>query len=70
MGDWIDVVVVSIHNNKITQSELAEKYGCKREFINRLLNRAINPPKDAEERVMGAIEAILAERASKQAVEA
>ena len=62
MEKWIDNAIILIHRNKITQTDVAEKYGCKREFINRILNGKVDPPKDAEWRIMTAINEIISER--------
>ena len=59
---WIDDVVILTHRNKISQADIAEKYGCHREFINRILNGKVSPPKDAKERIMNAIDEIISER--------
>jgi transcriptional regulator with XRE-family HTH domain len=62
MEKWIENVIVLLHRHKITQKEIAEKYGCKREYINRILNGKETPPKGAEQRIMSAINEIIQER--------
>ena len=43
---------------KITQKEIAEKYGCRRENINLILNRNLSP-KGAKEKILNAIDEII-----------
>lgn len=66
MDNWIDNAVVLMHRHKITQTTVAEKYGCQREFINRILNGKAEPPKGAEERILNAINEIIAERTEEK----
>ncbi len=59
LGDWIAEVVGKMHVYKISQDELAEKMGVRREHINKILNGRI-APKGAEERITAALDAIIA----------
>lgn len=61
MAEWIGVAVGKMHMHKITQAALAEKLGVRRDYLNRIL-AGKHEPKGIEERVMGAIAAIIAER--------
>lgn len=62
MEDWIDKAVVIMHRQRITQTEVAKKYGCTREFINKVLNRTKKAPINADVRIMTAIRQIIDER--------
>ncbi|MBQ8768844.1 MAG: hypothetical protein IJZ15_04270 [Oscillospiraceae bacterium] len=62
MENWIADVVGKMHIHKISQSELADYYGCSREFMNRVLNGAIVPPKGAKERILTAIDDLIARK--------
>lgn len=66
MEAWIDNAIILLHRNKISQAEIAVKYGCQREFINRILNGKVAPPKGAEQRILNAINEIIAERTSEK----
>lgn len=58
MENWIAVAVGKMHVHKITQSELAEKIGIRRDYLNRILNGKIMP-NNAEQRIMSAIDDIV-----------
>ena len=60
--DWIDEVNVKCKRFKITQSDIANKYGCRRENINIILNRTVKPPKGAKEKILTAIDEIIASK--------
>lgn len=62
MEKWIAEVVGKMHIHKISQSDLADCYGCSREFINRILNGAIAPPKEAKERIEQSIDRLIASK--------
>lgn len=62
MAVWIDKVIVKMHRHKITQKEIADKYGCNREFMNRILNGAVAVPKGAKEKIETAIDEIIASK--------
>ena len=51
-----------MHRHKITQKEIADKYGCNREFMNRILNGAVAVPKGAKEKIETAIDEIIASK--------
>ena len=59
MQKWIATAVGMMHIHGITQSQLAEKLGVRREHVNKILNGAENP-KDAKERIEGAIKELIA----------
>lgn len=59
MQKWIATAVGMMHIHGITQSQLAEKLGVRREYVNKILNGAENP-KDAKERIEGAIKELIA----------
>lgn len=59
--DWIDEATIKMKRYKITQKEIAEKYGCRRENINLILNRNLSP-KGAKEKILNAIEEIIASK--------
>lgn len=61
MENWIGIAVGKMHVNKISQSQIAKTLGVRRDYINRILN-GTETPKNAEERIMTAIDAIIAER--------
>ena len=61
MEQWIADVVGKMHINKITQSQLAEKMGVTNDYIWMILNGK-KTPKDAESRIMTAINDIISER--------
>ena len=60
MENWIADVVGKMHSHKISQIDLAERYGCSREFMNRILNGAVSPPREAKERILTAIDDLIA----------
>ncbi len=62
MESWIAEAVGKMHIYKISQMDLADRYGCSREFMNRILNGAVPPPKEAKERIMTAIDALIASK--------
>ena len=66
MEAWIDNAIILLHRNKISQAEIAVKYGCQSEFINRILNGKVAPPKGAEQGSPIAINEIIAEGTSEQ----
>ena len=57
--DWIDETILKMKRYRITQAEIAEKYGCRRENINLILNRR-SLPKGSKEKILKAIEEIIA----------
>ena len=46
----------------ITQKEIAENYPCSREMINRILRGKEKPPKGAKEKILTAIDEIIASK--------
>lgn len=61
MENWIAEVVGKMHVNKIKQTELAEKMGIRRDYLNKILN-GFDKPANAEERIMKALDELIAER--------
>ena len=59
--DWIDRVNVKTKRFKITDTDIAKKYGCRREHINLILNRH-TLPKGAKKKILSAIDEIIAEK--------
>ena len=59
MEKWIATAVGMMHIYGITQSQVAEKMGVRREHINKILNGALKP-KGAKERVESAIKELIA----------
>lgn len=62
MESWIAEVVGKMHVHKISQDELAEKVGVRREHINKILNGKL-APKGAKERITTAINELIAAKA-------
>ena len=62
MPEWIGRVVGLMHQYKISQSELAEHIGIRRDYLNKILN-GITLPKKAEMRITLAVNEIIAKRA-------
>lgn len=58
---WIATVVGKMHVNKIKQTELAEKLGIRRDYLNKILNGA-DRPANAEERITKALDELIVER--------
>ena len=65
MDNWIDKAIVDMHKHRITQTDVAQKCGCTREFINKVLNRTKKAPTTAETRITTAINQIIEERNRK-----
>jgi DNA-binding Xre family transcriptional regulator len=61
MANWIADVVGKMHVHKITQTELANKLGIRREQINRILNSS-ETPANAEERICKALDELIASK--------
>ena len=61
MEHWIAQVVGKMHVNKITQIEVAKKMGVCNDYVSMILTGK-KSPKDAEQRINDAIDAIIAER--------
>ena len=59
--EWTGEVVGSLHTNRITAKELAEKLGWNPKYLSQVLNGR-DKPKGAEEKVRGALAAIIEER--------
>ena len=61
MQNWISQVVGKMHVNKITQIEVAKKMGVCNDYVSMILTGK-KSPKDAEQRINDAIDAILSDR--------
>lgn len=61
MDSWIETAIGKMHINKITQVELAQYMGYTRSYISSILIGRRKPPQ-AKERILGAINEIIAER--------
>ncbi len=61
MANWIADVVGKMHVHKITQTELANKLGIRREQLNRILNSS-GTPANAEERILKALDELIKEK--------
>lgn len=59
--EWTGEVVGSLHTNRITAKELAEELGWHPKYLSQVLNGR-DKPKGAEEKVRGALAAIIKER--------
>lgn len=59
--EWTGEIVGSLHTNRITAKELAEKMGWHPKYLSQVLNGR-DKPKGAEEKVRGALAAIIEER--------
>jgi transcriptional regulator with XRE-family HTH domain len=58
LDKWIAEAVGKMHIFGISQSELAEKIGIRREHLNRILNGKENP-KEASNKILSAIDEII-----------
>lgn len=63
MDKWIAEAVGKMHIFGISQSELAEKIGIRREHLNRILNGKENP-KEASNKILLAIDEIIEAKTS------
>ena len=61
MDNWIAVAIGKMHINNIKQDDVASKMGIRRDYLNKILNGK-NFPKDAETRIMSAIDEIIREK--------
>ena len=61
MDEWIAEAIGKMHINKTTQVELAQYMGYTRSYISSILIGRRKPPQ-AKERILGAINEIIAER--------
>lgn len=61
MEQWIAVAVGKMHINKISQSQLAKKMNVGKDYICLILNGK-KKPKNAEERILSAIDELIAEK--------
>lgn len=58
MDKWIATMVGQMHINGITQSELAQELGIRRDYLNKILNGK-KSPKNAKEKFEAALENLL-----------
>lgn len=61
MENWIAEAVGTMHINKITQNDIAKHMNVTPDYISMIL-RGVKTPKNAEERIMAAIDDIISER--------
>ena len=61
MDTWIETAIGKMHINKITQIELADYLGVTNDYVSMILNGR-RSPKGAEERILTAIDEIIASR--------
>ena len=61
MDNWIETAVGKMHINKITQIELADCLGVTNDYVSMILNGR-RSPKGAKERILTAIDEIIASR--------
>lgn len=61
MDSWIANAVGKMHVNKISNIDVAKKLNFTVEYVSMILNGK-KTPKDAETRIMSAIDEIIAER--------
>ena len=61
LENWIAAVVGKMHVHKIKQSELAEKLGVRRDYLNKILN-GFEKPANAKERVTKALDELIASK--------
>ena len=59
MDDWIAGIVGKMHVHNISQNELAEHLGVRRDYINKILNGR-RAPKDAESKISAAVDELIA----------
>ena len=65
MKDWTAKAVALMHTNRITQIELSEKLGVTNDYVSMIL-LGKKTPKNAEERIMSAINEIISERKGEE----
>lgn len=58
---WIDEAIVKMHRNKITQIMLAKHLSVTNDYIS-MIFRGVKNPKKAKEKILKAIDEIIAER--------
>jgi transcriptional regulator with XRE-family HTH domain len=61
VSKFTEIAFVLMKRNKLTQSQVAEKYGCTREYINRILNGNVSASADVQEKILSAIDEIIKE---------
>lgn len=58
---WIGIVAGKMHMHRITQTELANKLGIRRDYLNKILN-GIEKPSNAKERITKALDDLIASK--------
>ena len=61
MEKWIATVVGKMHLHRITQTELANEIGIRRDYLNKILNGSGNPA-NAKERISKALDELIASK--------
>lgn len=62
MGSWVAEVIGRMHVHKITQAELAEQVGVRRDHLNKVLNGKKNDEK-IRDRIVVALDEMIAAKA-------
>ena len=62
MSRTLEKAFVLMKRHKITQTQVAEKYGCTREYINRAINGGVSVSKEIQNKILSAIDDIIKER--------
>lgn len=61
MKSWISGVIGKMHIHKITQQQLADKVGIRRDYLNKILN-GHKCPANAKDRITLAVDELVKER--------
>jgi hypothetical protein len=61
LAQWMGEIVGQMHNNKISQSQLADRLGIRREYVSVILN-GHRCPAGAEARFRAAVNELIAEK--------
>lgn len=64
MEMWISGVVGKMHVHKVTQTELADKIGIRRDYLNKILG-GIEKPANARVRIETALDELIKEKEGK-----
>lgn len=62
---WTGELIGRMHNNRVTNDDLARELGITKAYISMILNGARKPPQ-AESKLNAAVDAIIARRALNQ----
>jgi transcriptional regulator with XRE-family HTH domain len=64
MEKWISGVVGKMHVHKVTQTELANKIGIRRDYLNKILG-GIEKPSNARMRITAALDELIKQKEVK-----